>query len=1514
MIPINPGNHLNADTWATALNGRPATSLRGKRVLVDLSELEFADFVTLGHLLIFVRAAAAAGAVCTVRLPGADELPDITEPDVRVAHHIVKRHNCRIYLEQAGVVDALGPHVDTGQSDGEPTGSESAPKYNNPDRDPLVTPPTSGRPHRYRRILRYQWLRSEHYRTITLVTRAPDAERTLRELGLPAEVASAVTRGILLELMENAARYSGQSEFLLGGVIVDVPTYRQRADDFDPALADFAGSATEAMIRLVVADTGSGLAAGVTALDERSAGTSGTARARGMWKVARVVSAYQGAILLTSGGSTSGRAYRDGEAFEIAGRTTARLPGLFVECDVLARPSETAMAGAGELSTPRPLLGGSRTDLACLSAPVFSPSGLSEKGRGVIQATLAAEGDVVLAINVPGERQGANDVEIAHAISQVAEVVAATGGDRSATVAFPSVNRPLMAVAVEYLNAESDDRAAAGHALPPPILVLAAGNRHYWAGGTAAQRRVLGRLSGVAGPVSLDVFSPDEVEILNGMAGPVWADGDRVALRTPPRDALTALAAWVGERLAAAIDRPPDEIQPGAVWRGRFLTPSLRETSRWFDLDALLSGLELRALAGVTLAARAEEAGDTATVVLRMPHTPETVAAVVARAVTGGDRYYDSVREIPPATGATRVLLITEVVSTGTTVIGILGELVERGLEPVAVATVVDARPEASRTAHLELSGRRVPLVSLAGVDVSSTDESEKRHPIDPVLRRPEYGSRPRPGQLVRQRAYLNTMNSNAATRLGHIGRPADRHYTAYVDPTVLFRDAGWSETVLDAVVAKVAERHRNTFAGESAKVTVLYPEGTADDLTVIAERLRQELAKAGSRPGLAEVDLDVSETIVPVPRAAYAEHWQLPGSSMALTMGRHAVVIDSGSSSGRTVRHLVGLAADNDVTTITVVLLLNGMSDGDAVNLQRTGTVRRSEIEDGNDRGQATVEVFYVSRTAMSSRKKNNCGVCALRDRYASMSLYAPVPELLEKHREWLVQLLDTRTKQDLFAEQTADLFGANVSQPECVEYLRWRLRLRDAELSTDHRQVVVDLLAVARQDRRLRDPLIRLLVAEPHWLASAPLAFTDCRATVEEMAMAILAGNAALLLEARLRVQAAVLLAQLAPERFARELNQILRVNRDEGLVVPQVLLEVLMLLTAPRTIAPFPRRQVVEQLAKSLEFTLDSLRDQEKAPGIASDYVTLMLIRYLLLHARRPLPEPPDSKQEAWERLRHEIDSAGHDFSDPWWKVRSDIDLAAVGRPGSKPEKIWDNWATCVGYLQRYVLPYLQPLRDILMSKSVLTDMQPEEVSRWEETLSQDGPQAVAKTTARAFDVVEKLTRGLDPGPEQYELLRSDLVWWGRFALDSKAALLNEVISRGPVHILHAVAEFFEPAEIDVSGVPADQRETLQAFCTGRLIEQTFRHIRHNATATHRIPDTQQEFRVDIGYDTARILVTVRNTGSSPESRGGGKGLETLRHRLERFGGSIREAAAEPPWTYAITVDLESWRGPA
>jgi hypothetical protein len=226
----------------------------------------------------------------------------------------------------------------------------------------------------------------------------------------------------------------------------------------------------------------------------------------------------------------------------------------------------------------------------------------------------------------------------------------------------------------------------------------------------------------------------------------------------------------------------------------------------------------------------------------------------------------------------------------------------------------------------------------------------------------------------------------------------------------------------------------------------------------------------------------------------------------------------------------------------------------------------------------------------------------------------------------------------------------------------------------------------------------------------------------------------------------------------------------------------------------------------------------------------------------------------------------------------------------------------------------MPNVEPLREILLSKTVLSDMSREDAIRWEEALSVDGPRAVDETTVRVDDLVERIKMGGRPGSGQTEALLTDLRWWLRFVLESHTALLQKVIGRGPVDIVGFIRQFFSGPDdtIDDHHLLSEHRDAFLVFCTDRLIDHVFAHIRVNATVSHRIAGANQRFLVDF-HQPARdkMAVTVRNSGSTRDSTGGGKGLETLEHRLARFGGSIRETETALPWTFAITVELDRWR---
>lgn len=1571
MILLNFGIRLNARSWADALNARAGNfadatfapgEFAGQHVVVDLSEVGFADFVTLGHLLIFLRAVTNAGAQFSVVQPRPEPLPHESLQDPATGVRRLARRNCQLYLEQTGFVAAYADMDGKAEFEAPDGADRPSPSPNGPR---AAGDDEGGQlPKRRRRILPYRWVDLSDARSLTESDRAARFVADLRDLGLSTEQAAAFGNGIIAELLENAAEHSGllengaerlgQPQILLGGVIVPPETYKDRGGDLDESirnLVEWAAKVPSPLVRLVVADAGHGMISGLAAAGSGAVGPDpgeaqeailttmdrrpsarrpadvGEHHARGLWKVARLARGYQGGLLITSSGQVVTRVFGGAsdpqDAVRVAGTAT---PGTLVECAMLLRPDDEAQLSAEEVITPPRRTGrdDGRPDLNCVAVSLCRRRGLAEADLDSIRHELGrrptATGGLVVAITVPDNDVRPDDVDIGAAITQVLSIANAPGDLATVVLAFPSVNRQLMAVAVEFLNAECGPRASdVPRGMRAPILVLGPDNRHFWVGGAPSGRRILRRLSGAQYPVHLhDLHAngdrgPAEalpaVRELQNRTALLHAENDVLNLRIKPQDAMSALANYVGREIRTAIeDKTTDGVELGV-----FLTPNLRLASRWCDLGRILADLNLTGLAGYALAARVEDRigrleRSAAPLVVRVGEAPHAMVAAFARSFTGHDSYADSLEDVRlerarrGTEGAAQVLLVTDLVSSRRTLTHALLQIVDRDMVPVAVAAGVDTgmTDDTSEGGEIVFLNRRVPMIKLADVDVRvELPLSREPDPIDPVLRQPKAGTHTMPNALVTQEVYVDAMERSNAARLGHIERPANRHYSAYVDPTRLFRRPDWAERITRLLTKRVARMHTAAFGRNAgtAAACVLYPEGTLDDLPRVAEALSAALGLAG---------IEVVATLG-IPRAPVGEWWWYPGSVKLPAAARHAVIIDAGAGSARTIGHLQRIAATGSIDAISGFLLLNGLTGDDALVLHQTTTVSRSNGR--SSRASIPVALHYVARTAMSGRDRRVCDICALRRTYQELAMLVPIPAKLEMHRDWLLRLLEPRSKRAAFEEQATDLFGAHVGPKDCTEYLRWRYELREANLDTVRRGEVTRKLAEARDQPVIRDALVRLMVAEAHWLRSAPLWFPDCRETVAELALLLLIGDAASSADAMLRVQAVILLARVSASTFADRLSQILQENRHDEPVVLQTMLEALRLVAATRSPNRYSRDLVIHPIVQRLVGLEDELRGRRA--DMADGVLSRNLVRYVLSHGQRMVAPEPADRQTAWAALReHRRSVVDHDYENAMWRVIQTVTLIGRGRRPEDLDGTREDWAVCSNFLNLDVLPNIYLLRNALLTRGTTATLLKDDADRFAEVVNTaTGRSALDETTVQ-LDALFDRVRASDHGaPHDVDQLLRDLQWWYDFFLPATGAGIHKVVDRCPTDVLKIVRNTFPDRQVEVAS--ATQR--LMVFCTDRIVKDVFTHIQLNAEKAHRIGDGEQRIEVTIddgqpGY----VTVSVLNDDSRPSGNGGGRGLTSLEAELAEFGGHVRPVPPPVEWaSFCVEVTFERWR---
>jgi len=623
--------------------------------------------------------------------------------------------------------------------------------------------------------------------------------------------------------------------------------------------------------------------------------------------------------------------------------------------------------------------------------------------------------------------------------------------------------------------------------------------------------------------------------------------------------------------------------------------------------------------------------------------------------------------------------------------------------------------------------------------------------------------------------------------------------------------------------------------------------------------------------------------------------------------------VVDSAVGTGRTVQQMIRVAAASGAATVSVLVLLNGLTDLDTIALQQIANVRRSGVR-APTAATVAVDVKFVARTAAGSIGVDDCAICAMRHEYGALSPNVSLPPRLEERRAWLVHSMRPTSKHHAFNETATDLLGLHISQEDCARYLRWRFDLREAAASTRRRYEVVQKIVKAASHPPLRDALVRLLVAEAGWLW-----FPEVRALVAGLAESLLTGDATFPVEPVLRIQATILLANTDPVRFAERMPEVTIANLDQDQVSTHVLLEALRILTRPESQSLVSRDLLVQTVVLSLR-RLDRMV-RFPSPNLAGHRGMLPTreeIRHLIGEGRRLLPPRAADAQGAWEALRaFGVAVRDHNYDQATWRLEVVLRNLARGESPRDPDGVRDDWQMCRDTLLAEVFPNLAPLRAALSAERVVAGLNQSNSARWDRVINGEPARELQTLTARLESVLTN--QATDVGA--VDDLAGDLRWWNVFFLaarpdtrsGSKSAFLVETVERCPTAVLDVVRQVFDDARPDLE-VTAQDPAGLLVFCPDTLVKDALTHVRINAEIRHRVDgDGPQRFRVVVhAPDPAHIAVDVFNTHSARSTGGVGRGLDNMGRELSPFGGKVSIVNdVYLPWTFCVTVNFEKWR---
>lgn len=908
-------------------------------LLLDLSDVTFAEFESLATLLVLVESAVRHGISTTVLLPAASasdlEMAILNDPAIdagrrhRRAEAVRLRRATHTFMDHVGFKRALElPHVPEALdllSIDEPGVQISD---DEPDADPDVEEvdiavSALARP---ASVLPFRWLTAADLadgdQWITQVAQVlARAEETLDEGD-----ARQITRGMLWELVENVRLHAGHLDTghvppaaLLGAIALNAGRGRRyvpRPEQFLGSLGSYVDWVRERptkVFRAVVADGGSGIERtlsvaaesaelhGIPMLDPSPTDVEKVLfwsfhalstrveqprlGVRGLALVDRFARAYSGSVTIRSSDASIGYVNLGSDRLPVREPGLRSIPGTVVSLTALGSEARHRRVRGEWHSNAR-----KTQRVIVLDGDQHLESELLASEADKQLAHGEGEPTVVVAFSDEALKKR-SPLDVANELSRLAVGLSSQCGRVAVAIADASIGsiapylkayEDAWEVGEQTAEEEAMLRALQVPSIPDPLLVVGADGDVTWWGGREDVRQLLyALLEAEGGRLRRDEVSSRIEGTELDLDGPVVSDWVNVDEATV---ALTISPGSIEEALRAeGLTQLRREAEASAKSSGPTVTASLEPVAGWPDLGAIMRKPPTAGLVAQTVARLAEDAvPETGGVVVAfaepsLARLAQTVALRlnVSPHRTAVHRSLEDISHADVPSSEATCLFLNGIARTGTTAAAGVRRLLKDRFGVCGALSIIDAADVP--LAHLECLSRLVPHAAALHWPIASAP----RRRIDlKDRRRNEFGDALHALELLE--------HSTRCLDIGHVVGSGGRHFGCYVYPEPFQEGSRFLEATLAKLVAEV-----DSWLGEVAPpesrhmVDLWFPDDDPDLVGGAAARFASILNASG-----------IDTSAHPVRRSGD------PGAE-AHALSRNIVVFDWGAVTSRTVAHL---------------------------------------------------------------------------------------------------------------------------------------------------------------------------------------------------------------------------------------------------------------------------------------------------------------------------------------------------------------------------------------------------------------------------------------------------------------------------------------------------------------------------------------------------------------------------------------------------------------------------------